>query len=220
MKTQFSLRLYNFVFTLLLMLVAFFLVQAALAQAASSVTVSVVPSASSPVLGETFVVNITINNVQNLYGLDIALRWNASVLQALSVNSRLGVESHSDGVLHEQLPNSPIEIIEETLSPTTGEYHIVATSVNPAPSFSGSGNVAIITFNVTGLGQTALELESELADYPAAGEPANLIEHTTVDGSVNVIPEFGVLAVALLLVLATAVVALSKKRLQSPPQTA
>jgi hypothetical protein len=75
--------------------------------------------------------------------------------------------------------------------------------------------VAIITFNVTSLGQSGLDLETELADYPSSGEPANLIEHTDVSGSVDVIPEFpSIITVALILILATVALAFSKKRLK------
>jgi hypothetical protein len=153
--------------------------------------------------------------VQNLYGVDITFSWNASVLQVLNVNSRLGVESHPDGVLHESLPNAEIDIVADTVSPETGEYHIAATSVNPASSFSGSGNVAVITFNVTNLGRVGFGLESELADHPVSGEPANFLEHTDSIGNVDIIPEFpSILMVALFLVLATTAVAFSKKRLK------
>ena len=221
MKTPCPLKLQDILFTLLSVLLALLPIQAVAVQAASGATVSAVPSSSTPLLGETFTVNITIGNLQNLYAIDVTLRWNASVLQVLNVNSRLGVESHPDGVLHENLPNFPIEILEDTLSQETGEYHIAATSVNPAPSFSGSGNVAIITFNVTALGRSGLELESELAEYPASDEPANFIEHTVVNGSVDVIPEFpSIIAVALLLVLVTTAVVFSKKRLKHAAQNA
>ncbi len=219
MKNPYLTKLQCVMFTVLFGLLVLFPIQAASVQAATGTTVSVVPSSSTPRLGETFAVNITISNVQNLYAIDVTLQWNASVLQVLNVNSRLGVESHPDGVLHESLPNAEIDIVEDSVSPETGEYHIAATSVNPAPSFSGSGNIAIVTFNVTSLGHSGLELETELADYPASGEPSNLIEHTTIAGSVNVIPEFpSILMVAVFLVLATTAVVFSKKRLKSTAQ--
>jgi len=209
-------------FAVVFVLIALFPIQAALVQAASGTTISAIPSSSTLALGETFNVNITISNVQNLYALDVTLRWNASVLQVLNVDSRLGVESNPDGVLHEISPNAEIEVIEDSVSQEIGEYHIVATSVNPAPSFSGGGNIAIITFNVTSLGHSDLEFEeTELADYPASGETANLIEHTTAAGSVNVIPEFpSLIALALFFALATAAVAFSKKRLKPTAQIA
>jgi hypothetical protein len=215
MKNPYSTKLQSVALALIFGLLALFLIHATLSQAASSTIVKVVPSSNTPRLGETFTINITIVNVQNLYGVDITLRWNASVLQVLNVNSRLGVESHPDGVLHEVLPNAEIEVAEDSLSQTTGEYHIVATSVGPAAPFSGSGNVAIITFNVTSLGHSGLDLQTELADYPSSGEHANLIEHTDAPGSVDVIPEFpSIITVALFLILATAALAFSKKRLK------
>ncbi len=215
MKNPYSARLQSIIFTLIFGLLALLLIQAASVQAAST-AVNVVPSSSTRLLGETFTVNITISNVQNLYAIDVALRWNASVLQVLNVNSRLGMESHPDGVLHENLPNYPIEILEESLSPETGEYHIAATSVGQASSFSGNGNVAILTFNVTNLGQTGFGLESELAAKLVPGEQnANFIEHTDSIGNVSIIPEFpSIIAVGLLLTFATAVAVFSKKRLQ------
>jgi hypothetical protein len=215
MKNPHSTKLQRIMLTVILGLLVLFPIQAASVQAATSTTVSVVPSNSTPSLGETFAVNITISNVQNLYGLDITFRWNASVLQVLNVNSRLGVESHPDGVLHESLPDAEIYIAEDSVSSETGEYHIAATSVNPAPSFSGSGNVAIITFNVTRLGRVGFGLESELADHPVSEEPANFIAHTDSIGNVDIIPEFpSILMVAVFLVLATTAVAFSKKRLK------
>jgi len=203
-------------FAVVFALIVLFPIQTASVQAANGTTISAIPSSSTPALGETFTVNVTISNVQNLYALDVMLRWNASVLQVLNVDLRLGVESHLDGVLHEISPNAEIEVIEDNVSKEIGEYHVVATSVNPAPSFSGSGNIAIITFNVTSLGHSGFEFEeTELADYPTSGENANLIEHITVAGSVNVIPEFpSLIAVALFLALATAAVVFSKKRLK------
>jgi len=219
MRVPFSLKLQGITFTVIFGFLAVFLIPTASVQAATSTTVNVVSSTSTPRLGETFTVTITISNVQNLYALDIALCWNASVLQVLNVNLRLGVESHSDGVLHEQLPNYPIEILTDTLSPETGEYHIAATSVGPTSSFSGSGNVAILTFNVTSLGQAGFGLESELADKPVSGE-SNFIEHNDSIDTINIIPEFSsIITVALLLVLATTAVALSKKRLKHDAQT-
>lgn len=215
MKDPYSTKLQSVALALIFGLLALLLIQAALSQAASSTIVKVVPSNSTPRVGETFTVTITIADVQNLYGIDITFRWNASVLKVLNVNSRLGVESHPDGVLHEISPNAKIEVVEDSLSQAIGEYHVVATSVSPAPSFSGSGNVAILTFNVTSIGQSEFALESELADYPASGEPANMIEHTKTIGSVNIIPEFpSLITVALLLILATATLAFSKKRLK------
>jgi hypothetical protein len=219
MKKPYFAQRQHVVFAVIFGLFVLFTIQAASVQAATGTTASSIPSTATPALGETFTVNITVSNVQNLYGVDVTLSWNASVLQVLNVNLRLGVESHPDGVLHEILPDAEIDVVENDVSAETGTYHVAATSVNPAPSFSGNGNIAVLTFNVTKLGHSGLALETELADYPASGETANLIEHTTNAGNINVIPEFPTLiTIALLLALATAAVAFSKKHLKPTTQ--
>jgi hypothetical protein len=179
---------------------------------AQSTTVKAEPSTTAPVVGQTLAVNITISNVQNLFGVDVTLRWNTSVLKVLSNTSLLGVESHPNGVLHES-----ILIAEASASQQIGEYTLVATSTGSAAGFSGSGTIATLTFNVTSLGRSTLELETELADKPApGGDPANFIAHNDVSSSVDVsIPEFPTLpALAALIVFATAALAVSKKHIK------
>jgi hypothetical protein len=156
--------------------------------------------------------------VQNLYAINVTLQWNTSVLQVMKVDLRLGVELHPDGILHgnrlaDQNSASPGDILvnENDVSLELGEYHLVATSIAPAASFSGSGNIAIITFNVTSLGHSELNLTAELADYNPSG--SSFIDHTDINGTVDsVIPEFPNIAVlALVLFLATFIVVISKK---------
>jgi hypothetical protein len=170
--------------------------------------VSVQPQTSSAQVGETIAVNITLSNVQNLYGVDVTLNWNTSILKVVSAVSRLGVESHPGGVLHES-----VNVVEDSTSQAAGEYHLVATSQNPAASFNGSGTIAILTFNVTQLGHSGLDLQSELADHPLPDEVAQLIEHTDDSGSFDaIIPEFPeVFALGLLLVIVTVGLIFSKK---------
>jgi hypothetical protein len=187
--------------------------QVAYAQGSSNTTVAVKPSTTMTRIGETIAINITLSNVQNLYGLDVTLQWNTSALKVLNVNLRLGVESHSDGVLHEA-SNANIFVEENNASQELGEYHLVATSVAPAPPFSGSGNIAIITFNVTSLGHSGLDLTTELADYNPSGSSS--IDHNDSNGTVDsVIPEFPNMAVfALFVILATIALVISKKLLK------
>jgi hypothetical protein len=193
--------------TLLLLLIATLLalslIQTGFPQSSSNTTVAVSPQVTNALLGETITINITLSNVQNLYGIDVFLLWNPSALTVQNVNIRLGVDSHPDGILHET-PSADIFVQENTTDQENGEYHLVATSVAPAPSFSGSGNIAIISFNVTDIGHSELILMTELADYNPSG--SNLIDHTDVNGSVDsVIPEFpSAIAIGIILILVTA----------------
>ncbi len=176
--------------------------------------VRVTPSAASPRVGESFTVNITISNVENLYGIDATLSWNTSVLQATNVDIRLGVDSHPDGVLYE-VSNAQITVVDNTTTQSIGEYHLAAFSNNPAPSFNGSGTIAVVTFNVTSVGRSDLTIQSELADHPLAGEEeSNYIEHTDIGSYVEtaVIPEFPEIAVLVVMVaLITCALVIAKK---------
>jgi ABC-type Na+ efflux pump permease subunit len=174
-----------FITALVMLLVAssaLHLCQVCSSQVSGNAVVRVQPATTAVRVDETFSVNVTVESVQNLYGLDVTLRWNSSVLQFQSVDLRLGVESHPDGVLHED-SNTEIYIAENEAS--EAEYRLAATAVGPASSFNGSGTVFRINFKATTLGRSTLELETELADRPPLGETSNLIEHTTVLGSVE-----------------------------------
>ena len=182
--------------TLILVLLSLYLVQAASPQVANNTIVRAQPSTSNPQVGETFTVSVTIENVQKLYGIDMALSWNDSVLQVVSVDLRLGLETHSDGVLHgnrlnydvDTVVSGDIYVIEENV---LGEYSLTALTIGSVP-FSGSGTIVNITFKAITIGYSTLDLhsptdpETKLAEYPQPGEQSsNYIEHTDVDGSIE-----------------------------------
>ena len=202
-------------FILVATLLTLSLIQTAFPQSSSNTKVAVNPASTNALLGKTITINITLSNVQNLYGLDVTLLWNPSALKIQNVNIRLGVESHLDGVLHEA-PSADIFVQENNADQENGEYHLVATSVAPASSFSGSGTIASITFNVTDIGHSELILTTELGDYNPSG--SNLIDHTDVNGSVDsVIPEFpSATAISIVIILVITTIVLSKRLLGKP----
>lgn len=152
---------------------------------AQTATISVSPSTNVVSIGETLTVHIEISNIQNLYGVDIALTWDTSMLKLDSNQSFVGVSS---GVL-----NPPILEVQDSASQVTGEYNLIATSENPAGPWSGSATVATLTFTVTHDGQSSLTLESssssspELASYvqPGSGEVSEPISVNVVNGLVT-----------------------------------
>ena len=183
----------------------------------SETVVKVLPGQSNVREGETLIVNITLSNVQNLYGIDVTFSWNNSALRIVSATNHLGVESNADGVLHVTF-NYPIEVAINDISQEAGQYHIAATSQGEAAPFSGSGTIATLTFNVTSAGQSSLTVLSELADHPEVGETnSELITHIDIGATVNAeaIPEFPQIVVfALILVGATVGLLGSKKLLK------
>ena len=150
---------------------------------AQTTTVSVSPQDNIVSVGQTLTIHIEINNVQNLYGVDIALTWDTSMLKLDSNQSFVGV---SNGVLNPQ-----VLVAQDTASQATGEYNLIAVSENPAGPFSGSATVATLTFTVTSAGQSSLTLKSstssspQLASYPGSGETSELIGATIINGTVS-----------------------------------
>jgi hypothetical protein len=191
-------------------------------------------STTQPHVGDTLTVEITISNVQNLYGVNVAFNWNPSVLQLISNASLLGVESNPGGVLH-TTSTAPLYVAEADASQATGGYDLVATSVAPAPAFSGSGTIATITFSVISTGSAGLVLQTQLSDYNPAG--SNFIAHTDTADSVTAVapgssstptssssatpsstptstPEFSSVTILVLLIaIATATIILTVKQL-------
>jgi hypothetical protein len=166
---------------LLCILFTFFFVNSVFAQ---GTVVKAETTTTQSYVGDTLTITIKISNVINLFGVDVTLSWNPSVLSVISATSQLGVESHSGGVLHET-SSYPIEVVDDIASQSTGEYHLLATSTGSASAFSGSGTIATLTFRVVNPGSTRLALISELSDHPAAGGSANLIDHTDTADSVT-----------------------------------
>jgi hypothetical protein len=154
-----------------------------------STVVAVSPSTVSAHLGESFNVTVSLSNVQNLYGLEVILNWDVAVLRVSKVDVRLGVETYSDGVLHESSSSPPIFIAENNLTQTEGEYSLVATSMAPASSFSGSGNIVRLTFDPIAVGTSKIDLESQLLDYPPTDRDPRIsqpIAHSSQGSSITV----------------------------------
>lgn len=147
-------------------------------KASPEATVKVEPQTNTARVGESFPINITVADVQNLFGLEATLYWNPSVLQMIRVDVRLGADSHQDGVL-----NEPVDIWKNRTSNEEGKYQLVGYSKGRAtPSFNGSGTILRLIFRVTDVGSCELNLETKLASKPPLGGVSSPIIHTTIDG--------------------------------------
>jgi hypothetical protein len=177
-KTAFNLML---VFLALVFLFSF--PQTSGSKATFQTVVRVDPATSSADLNGTFTVNITVADVQNLYGLEVNVYWNATVLEVLNVDVRVG---QTDGALC-----SKVYIVDN--STAVGKYSLAAMSVAPAPAFNGTGLIVRITFHVKNHGNSPLDLNSQLYDFPPPDRDPRIslpIEHDTQRGLFEeVIPE-------------------------------
>lgn len=135
-------------------------------------------------VGETFTISVVIFNLTdntapdpanpfiecplgNLYGFDVQLSWDPTILKYVNYTVTVPVENYSSpippspyaGILH-----SPIyelmNVIDENgqipnSNPGTMAW-ISYSSMPPAPIFNGNGTLFTMTFNVTSLGACAL----------------------------------------------------------------
>jgi hypothetical protein len=196
----------------------FCLVSSCFIYAASAQSTTVYAEASSNQLkvGDTLTVTLKVADAVDLYGLDVTLSWNTSVLRAVSATNSLGIESHSNGVLHQ---SDAYQVDVEEDSVTDGQYHLLATSQGQGtPSFSGSGTIATVVFNVTGVGQANLSLDNvELSTRDSAGEISLVTPETNVSAVTTTIPEYPAIALVLALaVAATAIIVIATKKIAKP----
>jgi len=165
----------------LILLLQLFLFHVAVIGSSFETVVKVEPRISFGHINETFRVNVTVSNVQNLYGVEVTLFWNTSILELLNASHMLGVEAHPDGVLY-GLSDEEISPYKDEVSQEQGRYILAGSSVAPAPSFNGSGNIVMLTFRVIGTGTCELEIESKLASDIMTQSGVKPIEHTTING--------------------------------------
>jgi hypothetical protein len=152
-------------------------------------------STNQPSVSSTLTVTLKISNVQNLAGIDATFQWNPSILSLNGVVLNLGVELHSNGVLHgtnlnydSNNLNSGDIYVQETK--VAGSYNIVAQSIGASnPGFSGSGTIATLTFSVLSSGPAGLSLQTDLANHPPAGQNANNINHQDTVDSVTAVAQ-------------------------------
>jgi hypothetical protein len=184
------------------------LTRSSFARSTNQTVVEVDPQANSAEVGKSFTVNVTVVDVQNLYGLEAHLYWNGSVLEPTRIDVRLGL---NDGAL-----NAPLGPLVEN-STQEGEYNLVCSSVAPAPPFNGTGIMVGITFRVTSAGASELLLSVDLADYPPLDRDPRIslpIDHGTINGTFSsIVPEVSNWALFLGLVVVTAVAVVYSRRI-------
>ena len=97
--------------------------------ATASVTLS--PSSAQVTVGETVVVDIRINNVEDLYGAEVELSFDTTILEVTALTN--GSVPYPDFVI-------------KNYNNGAGTISYAATQLNPTAPFTGSGVMARITF--------------------------------------------------------------------------
>ncbi|MEM4713057.1 MAG: dockerin type I domain-containing protein [Candidatus Bathyarchaeia archaeon] len=122
------------------------------------------PFTTTTHVGEIFSVNVSVHDVYDLYAFQLGLRYNATILDALSVH------------VYPPFNTGP------AVPPIIDDGNIVVSCIigYPGPGVSGSFPIVRITFNATAPGNSVLDLyNTDLRD-----STSNPIAHLIVDGKV------------------------------------
>jgi hypothetical protein len=101
-------------------------------------------------------VDVMVENVTDLYGLELHLKYTPEVLEAQDV------KADQDGVQVEPgtlLPVSQGFVVANQVNQAEGKVTYAITLLNPAPPVSGSGPVARLTFKVLQNASSTIEVE-------------------------------------------------------------
>lgn len=123
-------------------------------------------------IGETFAVNVVVLDVENLYGFDIKLRWDPTIIEYVSHVVMAPVESYEEGILHD-----PVLLVKDEIDLAAGTYWVACASMSPAEPFDGNGDVFTMTFKIVSpLNEPPFELvNGMLSDNK--GQPIVADEH-------------------------------------------
>ena len=124
--------------------------------ASYSAVLSVYPSQQSVKVGQTFTVDVKIENITGLQGVDFCLKYDSTILNATKVEE--GSFMKSFGLTY---------IVKQEIQPNYQTnrgrvWFVIVICGNE--SATGSGTLATITFNATAAGEGELDLFSVLPD--------------------------------------------------------
>jgi len=191
---------------------ALIVILSSVARASPTTSIEVVPASVEGLPGESFIINITVNDVTDLYLWMFRMKWNSTVLRLNSIEE--GPFLKKDGGITSGLMLSPLMLSEINAA---GRINETACSLEGEdPGVDGSGIIATLNFTCLAVGDTALEFWEEAPYFEPATELFNpngvSISHTATPGTIDVIPEFsGLMLIAVFLLATLLVVVLGKK---------
>lgn len=153
---------------------------------AQGTTVAISPASGQLACGETQAIDIRISNVQDLFGVDISVSFDAGVLEVEDADAAAPNVNVSPGDLP-AVANNQGMIQTNKADNDSGIVSYAAIRVNPAPAQSGSGVIAQIRFKGKAAGSSAITLESVMlansSASPIAADLSNGSLTVTCDGS-------------------------------------
>jgi hypothetical protein len=140
----------------------------------TSATVSVSPSSITVPIDQNLTISLTISGVSDLYGWEIQLTWNSTLLDALDA---------SEGQF---LKAAGSTFFNYDVNATEGSMFIECTLTGDIPGVNGDGTLATVTFESLAL---AGSVSLHLADVELSDPNSNSIYCSSSDGTVTVIRE-------------------------------
>jgi len=184
-------------------------------RASPTTSIEIAPTSLERLPGNSFIINVTVNDVIGLYLWMFRLRWNRTVLQLNTIEE--GPFLKKGGGSTSGLMLSPSTISEIN---SAGKINESACSlVGGVSGVDGSGTIATLNFTCLAMGSTALEFWDESPYFEPSTEllkpNGDSISHTATPGAVSVIPEFSDFVLTAVLLLATLLVVVLGKKVRS-----
>ena len=139
------------------------------------------PPSQSVNLNATTTVEIKVDTVTSLYGVDVRLTFDAAKLEAQDANASLtGVQIEQGSFMN------PAQgfMAQNVADNTTGQVQYAFVMLTPAPAVSGTGVLAKITFKAKAAGNALITLNS----VTLSNDQAMPITATLMSGSITVLP--------------------------------
>jgi hypothetical protein len=114
-------------------------------------TISVQPASQQAALGGNVTVEIRVNNITNLAGFDIELRFDPAMLQAVDADSNQdGFQVQPGDFLAANF------VVQNSINNQTGVVNYVLTQVAPTPPVSGEGVLMRLSFTAINAGTSPI----------------------------------------------------------------
>jgi len=135
---------------------------------ADDTIVALEPETINTQVGSEIEVSVVVRDVESLYGLEIRVLFDASLLQVVDVNPDLDGVQVAEG----EFPH-PDFVARNEADNADGVVWYVATQLNPRDPANGTGTVTTIRFSATAAGTAFLSFETaQLVDDRAVGMTA------------------------------------------------
>jgi len=100
---------------------------------------------------ENFTIAVVIENIVNLYGLDVRIAWDPTYLQYIEHTVTMPIEDFPDPIPPSPYPGTlsgTLLTIKDEVDPINGTYALAVSQMGETPGFNGSGTLFIMKFMV------------------------------------------------------------------------